>query len=91
MSIAKVIRQIIKLLPNDLPKKNAIGRVMPKRKLKLVLSHCGSGPEKKRAKHPHIQIGSRIRKITILDILDSQLEFAFIKVPYNEMFSLIYR
>jgi hypothetical protein len=88
MIIAKVRRQIIKLLPKDLPKKNATGRVMPKRKLKHILSHSGSGPEKKRAKHPHIQTGIRTRIITVLNIPTIQLDFVFIKTPYSKVVTL---
>jgi hypothetical protein len=68
-------------LPKDLPKKNDIGKVMPKRKHKLILSHSGLGPEKKRAKHPHIQTGSNIRKIAALNILIKRLDFVFMKKP----------
>jgi hypothetical protein len=78
--------QIIKLFPKDLPKKNAAGRVTPKSKLKLIFNHSGPGPEKKRAKHPHIQTGSSIRKITTLNIPIKQLDFVFIKMPYNVAF-----
>jgi len=77
--------QTIKLLPKDLLKKNANGRVMPKSTLKLILSHSGSGPEKKRAEHPQTQTIMRARKKIVFNNPHIQPDFFITITPYHHM------